>query len=59
MYQAVAQAGYTREWLYEMEEQANTKDKLSGDEFVQYLEALKKIYLILRREGFSHYEILV
>jgi len=56
MYQAAADVGYTREWLQEMYEKANRE--LSPDEHEQYREALKKVYLVLRRQGFSHNDIV-
>ena len=56
MYQAAADVGYTREWLQEMYEKANRE--LSPDEHGQYREALKKVYLVLRLQGFSHNDIV-
>ncbi|MBI4360138.1 MAG: hypothetical protein HY564_03535 [Candidatus Jacksonbacteria bacterium] len=56
LYQAAADAGYTREWLQEICQKAD--HELSSDEHTQYREALKKMYLVLRRQGFSHSDIV-
>ncbi len=55
MYQAAADVGCTREWLQEMDEKVK---QLHFDEYAQYREALKKIYLVLRRQGFSNNDIV-
>ena len=57
MYQAAVEAGYTREWLQEMYERAR-QSLLSEQQQTEYREALKKIYLILRQQGFCHEDIV-